>query len=150
MLTLKTKKLIREHKWNTHSNESQFFKRIEEQSKGAIKDLILLAENLEEEQLGEIFTPRTLTPFLRAILNPKEILNEIEAGISNDGKKKVKKLIDRKEAIKLAIKSAKKGDSVIITGKGSEAYMRIANGKKLSWNEKEITLKILNNEKIEI
>jgi len=85
MLTLKTKKLIREHKWNTHSNESQFFKRIEEQSKGAIKDLTLLAENLEEEQLGEIFTPRTLTSFLRAILNPKEIKKKKkDSQIDND------------------------------------------------------------------
>jgi UDP-N-acetylmuramoyl-L-alanyl-D-glutamate--2,6-diaminopimelate ligase len=82
--------------------------------------------------------------------DPGEILNHIEAGILNDNKKKVKKIIDRKEAIRAAVKMAKKGDAVIITGKGSEPYMRIADGKKISWNEKEIVAKILNHETIEI
>jgi len=82
--------------------------------------------------------------------DPAEILNHIEAGILNDYKKKVKKIIDRKEAIRSAIKMAKKGDAVIITGKGSEPYMRVAGGKKISWNEKEIVAKIINHETIEI
>jgi len=76
MFTIKTKKRIHDHKWNTHSNVSLFFDRIEKQSKAAIKDLTLLAENLEEEQLGEIFTSGTLTPLLRAILIPKKIKNK--------------------------------------------------------------------------
>jgi len=85
MLRLKTKRQIREHKWNEHSNKSQFFDRIEKQSKEDIKDLTLLAENLEEEQLGEIFTPRTLTPLLRAILIPKKIKNKKkDSQIDND------------------------------------------------------------------
>jgi len=85
MLRLKTKRLIREHKWNKHSNKSQFFERIEEQSKEAIKDLTLLAEHLEEEQLGQIFTNSTLEPLLRAILIPKEIKNKDKnSHIDND------------------------------------------------------------------
>ncbi len=81
--------------------------------------------------------------------DPQEIIDEIEAGILNHGKKKVKKIIDRREAIRTAVRSAKKGDSVIITGKGSESYMRIAKGKQIPWNEKEIVTKILNGERIE-
>ena len=73
MLRFKTKRRIREHKWNKHSNESQFFERIEKQSKAAIEDLTLLAEHLEEEQLEQIFTPNTIEPLLRAILIPQEI-----------------------------------------------------------------------------
>jgi len=46
--------------------------------------------------------------------------------------------------------SAKKGDVIIVTGKGSEAYMRLANGKKIPWSEKEIIKQILNEIKIEI
>ncbi|MDO8429985.1 MAG: UDP-N-acetylmuramyl-tripeptide synthetase [bacterium] len=82
--------------------------------------------------------------------DPGEILNQIEAGIMGDGRKKVKKILDRKEAIRAAIKIAKKDDTVIITGKGSEPFMRVAGGKKISWNEREIVMKILNNERIEI
>ena len=81
--------------------------------------------------------------------DPQEIIDEIESGMINSGKKKVRKIIDRREAIRAAIRSAKKGDSVIITGKGSEAYMRVADGRQISWNEKEITTKILNGERIE-
>ena len=58
--------------------------------------------------------------------------------------------MDRRDAIRAAVKTAKKGDTVIITGKGSEAYMRLANNKKIPWNEREIVSKILNNERIEI
>lgn len=81
--------------------------------------------------------------------DPQEIIDEIESGIMNHNRKKVRKIIDRREAIRTAIRSARKGDSVIITGKGSEAYMRVANGKQISWNEKEIATKILNGERIE-
>ncbi len=82
--------------------------------------------------------------------DPREIMDEIAAGIRSEDKKKVKKIINRKEAIRAAIKGAKKGDTVIITGKGSEPYMRVAGGKKVPWNEREMVLRILNNEKIEI
>ena len=81
--------------------------------------------------------------------DPQEILSEIEAGILDNNKKKVRKILDRRDAIRTAIKMAKKGDTVIITGKGSEAFMRVANGKQIPWNEKEIVTKILNNERIE-
>ncbi len=81
--------------------------------------------------------------------DPQEIIDEIESGIMNSGKKKVKKILDRREAIRTAVRAAKKGDSVIITGKGSEYSMRVANGKQIPWNEKEIVTKILNGERIE-
>lgn len=81
--------------------------------------------------------------------DPQEIIDEIEAGILNHGKKKVKKIIDRREAIRTAVRAAKRGDSVIITGKGSESSMRVADGKSIPWNEKEIVTKILNGERIE-
>lgn len=82
--------------------------------------------------------------------DPAEIINQIESGIPPEQRKKSQKIIDRKAAIKKAIQSAKKGDTVIITGKGSEPYLRSAGGKKIPWNEREIVLKILNNERIEI
>jgi len=54
MFRNKTRKRIKEHNWNDHSNTSQFFSRIEEQTDDAIKDLTLVANNLNEKQLEEI------------------------------------------------------------------------------------------------
>ncbi|MBI3046179.1 MAG: UDP-N-acetylmuramoyl-L-alanyl-D-glutamate--2,6-diaminopimelate ligase [Candidatus Harrisonbacteria bacterium] len=84
--------------------------------------------------------------------DPNQILSEIKSGITKTQFpiSKVNEIIDRKAAIKKAIQSAEKGDTVIITGKGSEPYLRVANGKKIPWNEREIVLRILNNERIEI
>lgn len=50
---------------------------------------------------------------------------------------------DRQEAIKKALKEAKKGDIIIIAGKGHERSMNLDGKKELPWNEKEIILKIL-------
>lgn len=84
--------------------------------------------------------------------DPNQILSQIESGITKfkPSISKVKKVLDRKEAIKMAIRLAKKDDVVIITGKGSEPFMRVAGGKKIPWNEREIVMRILNNERIEI
>ena len=59
MLKATTKKRIKEHKWNEHSNKSLFFKRIKDQSDAALEDLTLLANELDEAQLKEIFTEST-------------------------------------------------------------------------------------------
>lgn len=72
MLQSNTKKQIKSHKWNKLSNKSQFFKRIREQSDSALYDLTLLAENLDEEQLKEIFTIEKLEPLVRALMKIKK------------------------------------------------------------------------------
>jgi UDP-N-acetylmuramoyl-L-alanyl-D-glutamate--2,6-diaminopimelate ligase len=84
--------------------------------------------------------------------DPAKILSDIKSGISKSQFpiSNLKEILDRREAIRAAIRSAKKGDTVIITGKGSESAIRIAGGKKIPWNEKEVVAKILNNERIEI
>lgn len=83
--------------------------------------------------------------------DPEEIIGQIAQGIKNTGlNKKYKVVLDRREAIRAAIRSAKKNDIVIITGKGSESSIRVAGGKKIPWNEREVVLKILNNERIEV
>ncbi|MST04176.1 MAG: UDP-N-acetylmuramoyl-L-alanyl-D-glutamate--2,6-diaminopimelate ligase [Candidatus Pacebacteria bacterium] len=73
--------------------------------------------------------------------NPEEILNEISKGIYNH--KKYQKIIDRGEAIKIAISLAKSQDVVVITGKGSERSIRVAKGKKISWSDKEAVQKLI-------
>ncbi|MEK7519587.1 MAG: UDP-N-acetylmuramoyl-L-alanyl-D-glutamate--2,6-diaminopimelate ligase, partial [Patescibacteria group bacterium] len=59
--------------------------------------------------------------------NPMEIIDQVAEGT----KGKALKILDRREAIKEALKLAKTGDVVIITGKGSEPSICLAGGKKI-------------------
>lgn len=79
--------------------------------------------------------------------NPVSILEQIETGFSQvQGiKPKVQKVIDRKEAIKKGINLAKEGDIVIITGKGSETTMMVANGKKINFDDRQTAREILKS-----
>ena len=78
---------------------------------------------------------------------PISILEQIEIGFlqaenvkpaCRTGRSKVHKVLDRKEAIQKGISLAKEGDIVIITGKGSESTMMIANGKKIPFDDREV------------
>ena len=78
--------------------------------------------------------------------NPASILDEIEAGFSqvSNTKPQITKILDRKEAIKTALTKANDGDTVIITGKGSETSMAVAGGKKIPWSDKEVVRQVVN------
>lgn len=65
--------------------------------------------------------------------NPMEIIEQV-----SKGSPKAKKILDRREAIKYALKEAKKGDVVVITGKGCEPWICEANGKKVPWDDRKI------------
>jgi len=71
--------------------------------------------------------------------DPLEIINEILKTAGNNAKK----IIDRKEAIKTAIKLARAEDVVIITGKGCEPWMCLENGKKIPWSDKQIVKELI-------
>ena len=68
--------------------------------------------------------------------NPERILNDIEVGIPK-GKTSAAHILDRRQAIHEALLFAKKGDSVIMTGKGAEPWIMGVNGTKTPWNEIE-------------
>jgi UDP-N-acetylmuramoyl-L-alanyl-D-glutamate--2,6-diaminopimelate ligase len=72
--------------------------------------------------------------------DPEKIIIEIASGIANES---FKKIIDRREAIQAAIRDAKQGDTVIITGKGSETSMALAGGRKIPWSDTEVVRDIL-------
>lgn len=73
--------------------------------------------------------------------NPEEIIKQIESGIKKT-KGKYECIIDRKEAIKKAIKMANKRDIVIVAGKGHELTQEI-KGKKYPFDEREVIKEIL-------
>ncbi len=67
-----------------------------------------------------------------------QIISQIESGIESD-KADVRKIIDRREAIKTAIDIAKSGDLILITGKAHEKSMNLGKGE-IPWDEyKEVS-----------
>jgi UDP-N-acetylmuramoyl-L-alanyl-D-glutamate--2,6-diaminopimelate ligase len=72
--------------------------------------------------------------------NPMDIINQVA-----EKEPGAEKISDRKEAIKKAIKLANPGEAVIITGKGSEPWMCVENGKKIPWDDRKITRDSLKN-----
>ncbi len=66
--------------------------------------------------------------------NPVEIINQVAKGAGE----KAKKILDRKEAVGEALKSAQPGDVVVITGKGCESWICVAKGKKIPWDDRKI------------
>ena len=72
--------------------------------------------------------------------DPQQIIDQVAAGALEAGKvegKNLFKIPDRREAIFFAMKQAKEGDLVVITGKGCEPWICVANGGKLPWDEVE-------------
>ncbi len=65
--------------------------------------------------------------------DPGEIVQNIAKGISAD----YEIIMDRREAIAKALASAKTGDAVIITGKGSEPWIMGPKGTKIKWDDRE-------------
>lgn len=68
----------------------------------------------------------------------EKINHEIELGIANyealEKEKLLVKIPDRREAINYAVSIAKKGDCILITGKGPEKSMNMGNGEE-PWDE---------------
>ena len=68
--------------------------------------------------------------------NPLDILDDIEEGI-RETKGAYLRIADRKEAVEFAVKEAKRGDIIVLAGKGHEGYQEI-NGIKYPMSEYEL------------
>jgi UDP-N-acetylmuramoyl-L-alanyl-D-glutamate--2,6-diaminopimelate ligase len=68
--------------------------------------------------------------------DPEKILDEMEAGITPDMKRKTLRIADRREAIKTAVMLANSGDVILIAGKGHETYQDI-KGVKHHFDDRE-------------
>jgi UDP-N-acetylmuramoyl-L-alanyl-D-glutamate--2,6-diaminopimelate ligase len=75
---------------------------------------------------------------------PQAIIDEIELGVSTENQKKTLSILDRKQAIKTALKLASSGDIVLVAGKGHEDYQDIL-GVKHHFDDKEIIQEILKS-----
>lgn len=68
--------------------------------------------------------------------DPKQIIKDMEAGITIDKKKNTFSIADRREAIRAACHLANPGDIVLVAGKGHEKYQEI-NGVRHHFDDRE-------------
>jgi UDP-N-acetylmuramoyl-L-alanyl-D-glutamate--2,6-diaminopimelate ligase len=72
--------------------------------------------------------------------DPEAIVQAMRAGMSREPHI----IMDRREAIRTALSLAEPGDSVLITGKGTDPYIMEANGKKTPWSDSAVVAEELD------
>lgn len=77
--------------------------------------------------------------------DPEKIIEDILAGMTAC-KARIKTLPDRTSAIRWALQHAKKGDVILLAGKGHETY-QILNTGKIHYDEREVVAEILKGKK---
>ena len=75
---------------------------------------------------------------------PEDIIREIERGIRRGYRKKYKVVVNREEAIRQGLALAKKGDLLLIVGKGHETY-QILKDTIIPFDDRLVTRKILES-----
>jgi UDP-N-acetylmuramyl tripeptide synthase len=78
--------------------------------------------------------------------DPMQIVNDVADAAVEAGKKDGEdlfRILDRQEAIQYAIDVAEVDDLVLITGKGNEPVMAVANGEKVPWDDRQAARKAL-------
>ncbi len=75
--------------------------------------------------------------------NPSQIIDDIMVGVSSENLGKVTRIIDRREAIEMALSIAKKNDIVLVAGKGHESFQEI-NGIKNNFDDFEVIKNIIS------
>jgi UDP-N-acetylmuramoyl-L-alanyl-D-glutamate--2,6-diaminopimelate ligase len=78
---------------------------------------------------------------------PQDIINDMLAGLTPQQQKKVLSIADRREAIRTATMFARKGDVILIAGKGHEDYQEI-KGVKHHFDDKEVVKEIFEDEDV--
>ncbi len=93
------------------------------------------------EVSGRVATNTIITSDNPRTEEPEEIIKEIEDGIKKTTGQYIC-IVDRKEAIKEAIKMACKTDMIVLAGKGHEPYQEI-NHEKLPFDERIIVREVV-------
>ncbi len=77
--------------------------------------------------------------------DPKQIMNQVLAGTKETkiNPENIFLIEERKQAIKKAMELAGENDLVLITGKGAEQWLCIANGEKIPWDDRAVVKELL-------
>jgi UDP-N-acetylmuramoyl-L-alanyl-D-glutamate--2,6-diaminopimelate ligase len=66
--------------------------------------------------------------------DPQAIIDAMRAGM----KREPHTILDRRAAIARALELARPGDTVLVTGKGTDPYIMRANGAKEPWSDAQV------------
>ena len=77
---------------------------------------------------------------------PDDIISDMYAGLNTIEKERTVCITDRRQAIKTAIAFARKGDVILVAGKGHEDYQEI-KGVRYPFDDKEVVFEFFSNEK---
>lgn len=75
--------------------------------------------------------------------DPQAIIDDMVAGLDANQRKKVSTIVDRREAMRTAAMMAKKGDVILVAGKGHEDYQDI-QGVKHHFDDHEVLREIFD------
>lgn len=75
--------------------------------------------------------------------DPNLIIEDMKSGLDNEDKKKTIAISGRKEAIRTACLLAKRGDIILVAGKGHETYQEV-NGVKHHFDDRDIIKQTFN------
>jgi len=85
--------------------------------------------------------------------DPQIIIDQICLGVEKAGKilnQNLFNILDRRDAIKKALQMAKKGDIVLITGKGNEQAIASAGGVMLPWDDRQVVRALISELKLKV
>lgn len=108
-----------------------------DRDKGKRPEMAAVASELSDKLVLTSDNPRSE--------DPGQIIKDMEAGISEDRKKNMFSITDRREAIRAAMHLAQPGDIVLVAGKGHETYQEI-KGVRHHFDDKEELIKIFNEQ----
>lgn len=77
--------------------------------------------------------------------DPGRIAGQVEAGVKQAGAAQYKVLINREEAVRYALQQARRGDLVMIAGKGHETY-QIIGDRQIPFDDRQVARDILKEE----
>ncbi len=114
-------------------------------------EIILTSENPYDTDPDEI-ADEIQSGLIRGSTSDETTSNEISSsGMGGGGERArpvIKRIIDRRQAMEQAVIDARKGDIIVITGKGTEDSIVMAEGKKIPWLDsdeaRKAIIKILN------
>lgn len=110
-------------------------------SSSELADIIVLtAEDPRGESVNNI-----IEDIAMGIESSKFIVRSFRQIQNTNSQKLLFKIPDRKEAIETAIQIAKKGDVIIITGKGHEASMNLDGKHEVPWSDHDTVKKVLSS-----
>ena len=73
---------------------------------------------------------------------PQDIINDMLEGLNDEERQKTVSITDRREAIRTACMMARKGDVILVAGKGHENYQEI-KGVKHHFDDKEVLQELM-------